>query len=38
MKTMRRFMSIALLLVMIFTIAGCGQQNDAGGVKTFSAA
>lgn len=31
MKTMRRFMSIALLLVMIFTVAGCGQQKSGGG-------
>lgn len=31
MKKIRGLMSIALLLVMIFTIAGCGQQNSAGG-------
>ena len=31
MKKIRGLMSVALLLVMIFTIAGCGLENSPGG-------
>ena len=36
MKKIRGLMSVALLLVMIFTIAGCGLENSPGGGNLVS--